>query len=154
MAEFKMNANQYLNNCELAWEKELESFLEEYDNDLFEELLCDIELPDELALYRLLAEQTPDFDDKLCEWLDFVFSLDISILLEQSCEGALLLPSEMAFERIKTAPKRMLHGYERFMKNCPLQVKHHIAYIIYHFVRSLRGRVSDLPVWRPPLLVK
>ncbi|MFM8823159.1 MAG: hypothetical protein ACKOD8_07430, partial [Limnohabitans sp.] len=83
---------------------------------------CAEELPDGLWALQALVEEDDDFESLLEEWEEFVQENHIWVLLEQSCDDAVMLPEPLIYERVKDCPREWLAPFETLLQQCPDRV--------------------------------
>lgn len=128
------------------WDEEVERY--EFNQDDLETVDA-VELPDELDLYRVMADSDRTFIDKWCDWEDHIWQNWLFLALEQSCNEGILLPPEMRSLRLHSCPRSTLSKLQWFFNLCPLHVQAHLALRWYWLVRIDRARRTGKPHWTP-----
>lgn len=128
------------------WSKEAERY--EFDQDDLSTAEC-VELPDELALHRLMAESDTKFTEHWCEWEEYIWDNWLFLALEQSCHEGMLLPPDQRAIRLHSCPEKTLSKLRWFFEFCPIHVRSYLALRWYWLVRIDRARRTGKPEWRP-----
>lgn len=112
------------------------------------------ELPDELAAHAIAADNDPEFDTELDEWLTDVHEAEVPTLMlaiEQSCDEGMLLPWDMRGVRLQSLPAATLAQLHWLLGACPRHVLVHLVHYVYWLLRSERARRRGSPEWSPSL---
>ena len=83
------------------------------------------------------------------EWEHFIGENHIWVLLEQSCDDAVMLPEELIYERVKDCPREWLAAFETLLQQCPEHVLAYLAQRHYLAVRMDRADRYGKSDWRP-----
>ncbi len=106
-----------------------------------------VEWPEELDLYRVMADNDPKFEDHWCEWTDFLYQHWLFLGLEQSCHDGILLPADQRAIRLQSCPEATLSKLRWFFEVCPVHVKAELALRWYWLMRIDRARRTGCPAW-------
>jgi hypothetical protein len=139
-------SRQHIDDVGKRWLAESEEFCP--DSEDFDTAYC-AELPPEMDLYRIMADEDENFIDQCVEWEAFIGEKELWLPLEQSCSEGMLLPMDQRAMRLRTCPERLLRGLRWFFELCPPHVKHDLALRYYVLVRIDRARRLGTPDWRP-----
>lgn len=142
-----MNEFDLLTPTQKAWIIECWSCFPEFEH--YAAARCADGLPDELLDLQVQAEDDEDFEDLLEEWEHFVGENHIWVLLEQSCDDAVMLPEELIYERVKDCPREWLAAFETLLQQCPVHVLAYLTQRHYLAVRMDRADRYGKPEWRP-----
>ncbi|AMM23837.1 hypothetical protein [Variovorax sp. PAMC 28711] len=118
--------------------------------DWYEERVAhDAELAEELALFQVVADSDPRFEDSCEEWNEFILENGLWLGLEQSCYEGVLLPADQRALRLATCPGAMLSKLRWLFECCPPHVKHRLALKYWVVLRIDRSKRTGNPDWRP-----
>lgn len=126
------------------WDAEVERY--EFNQDDLDTIDA-VDLPDELALHKFMADNDQKFADHWCDWEDFIYQNWLFLALEQSCHEGILLPSDQRAIRLKSCPEATLSKLRWFFEFCPAHVKSHLALRWYWLMRIDRARRTGAPDW-------
>ncbi|MFC6279898.1 MULTISPECIES: hypothetical protein [Polaromonas] len=130
------------------WDEEVERY--EFSQDDLSTVDA-VDWPEELDLYRAMADNDPKFEDHWCEWEDFIYQNWLFLALEQSCHGGILLPPDQRAIRLQSCPEATLGKLRWLFELCPVHVKAHLALRWYWLMRIDRARRTGNPMWQPML---
>ena len=142
-----MNEFDLLSPKRKAWTIECHACFPDWQH--YAAAACAEELPDGLWALQALLEEDEDFESLLEEWEEFVQENHIWVLLEQSCDDAVMLPEPLIYERVKDCPREWLAPFETLLQQCPDHVLAFLAQRHYLAVRMDRADRFGTPHWRP-----
>lgn len=126
------------------WDAEMDRY--EFTQDDLETVETAV-LPDELALYEVMANDDPKFTELWCDWEEFIYENWLFLALEQSCHEGILLPTDQLAIRLQSCPEATLSKLRWFFELYPPHVKAHLALRWYHLKRIDRARRTGSPEW-------
>ena len=142
MSEFDL-----LSLSEKAWIIEIwSSFPEPYH---YQAADCAEGLPDEISELMHQADKDENFRDQFDEWEIFISKNHLWVLIEQSCDDAVMLSKDQIFTRVKNCPREWLGPFETLLNFCPTHVLAFLAQRHYLATRMERTERFGKPDWRP-----
>jgi hypothetical protein len=142
-----MNDFAMMSQAQKAWFIECFECTPEYFHYTSAEC-CD-NFPEELCHLEEIAELDDSFEDRLEEWDYFVQKNNLYVLLEQSCEGGVMLSKEIVHARVVDSPKDQLVPFRTLMNQCPEHVLAVLAQRYFLVVRMERAERLGKATWNP-----